>query len=212
LTVTDTGTGMTEETRKRLFEPFFTTKEVGKGTGLGLSTVFGIVSQNGGAIRVTSAFGEGTELKIFLPRVARQGQVQPSLPPVPLGSAIAHVVLVDGDDGVRQITARMLRDEGHTVTESSNLDNALEVLALSDPRVDVVLTDIGLAGANFPAELVRGDIRILLMTGGGPIVMRSEQLPEDAMLLAKPFSRLQLLRKVQDVLQGGEGASDAAKR
>ena len=213
LTVTDTGAGMTEETRKRLFEPFFTTKEAGKGTGLGLSTVHGIVSQNGGAIRVTSALGEGTELKIFLRRVARKSQVEPSLPPEPVGSAIAHVLLVDGDDAVRQVTARMLRSEGHTVTQSSNLHNVLELLALSDPRVDVVLADIGLTGANLPAELARGDARILLMTGGDPTVMLSKQfMPEDAMLLAKPFSRMQLLRKVQDVLQRSERGSDTGKQ
>ncbi len=207
LTVTDTGTGMAEETRRHLFEPFFTTKDAGKGTGLGLSTVYGIVRQSGGVVRVTSALGKGTELKIFLPRGAHRDPVQPSLPPERFRAATAHVLLVDSDDAVRQTTARMLRSEGHTVTESSNLADAHAALARSESRIHLVLADIGLAGADFPAALLRNrsDLRVLLMTGGAPTTTPSKQVvPEDTMLLEKPFSRSQLLGKLQDVLQGGE--------
>ena len=211
LTVTDTGTGMSEETRKRLFEPFFTTKEVGKGTGLGLSTVYGIVHQNGGVIRVNSEPGQGTEFRILLPRAVRDGRAQFSVPPEVAEVAIGNVLLIEGDDAVRQIIARMLRSVGHTVIEASNLSDARHTLS-EQGRVDLVLTGIGLAGAEFADELsaAQSGVRILFMTGGGPIVKRpNEGLLDDRTLLAKPFSRAQLLEKVQQALRSGEGSSEA---
>ncbi|HEY5374690.1 MAG TPA: ATP-binding protein, partial [Polyangiaceae bacterium] len=213
LSVTDTGTGMSEETRERLFEPFFTTKEVGKGTGLGLSTVYGIVRQSGGAIRVNSAPGRGTEFRILLPRVLPDGRAQPSVPPEVVEAAIGNVLLIEADDAVRQITARMLRSDGHTVVEVSNLSDAQRALA-QPPRVDLVLTDIGLPGAQLSDELsaARSGVRVLFMTGGGSIAKpMNEAVRDERTLLAKPFSRLQLLEKVQEALQSGEGGSDATK-
>jgi PAS domain S-box-containing protein len=214
LSVTDTGTGMSEETRKRLFEPFYTTKEVGKGTGLGLSTVYGIVHQSGGVIQVNSALGRGTEFRILLPRAVADGRTQPSVPPEVVEVAIGNVLLIEGDDAVRQITARMLRSVGHTVVEASNLSAARRALS-GQGRVDLVLADIGLAGAEFADELSAAwsGVRILFMTGGGPIATRvKEALQDDRTLLAKPFSRPQLLEKVQQALRSGEGSSDAAKQ
>jgi two-component system cell cycle sensor histidine kinase/response regulator CckA len=213
LSVTDTGIGMSEETRKRLFEPFFTTKEVGKGTGLGLSTVYGIVRQNGGVIRVNSAPGLGTEFRILLPRAVRDGRTHPSVPPEVAELMTGTVLLVEGDGAVRQITARMLRSEGHTVIEASNLNDARRALSQQE-RVDLVLSDIGLAGVDFADELsaARSGVHILFMTGGGPIVARmKEAVHDDRTLLAKPFSRSQLLEKVQQALRSGEGSSDAVK-
>ncbi|HEY1536861.1 MAG TPA: ATP-binding protein, partial [Polyangiaceae bacterium] len=214
LSVTDTGTGMSEETRKRLFEPFFTTKEVGKGTGLGLSTVYGIVHQNGGVIQVNSAPGRGTEFRILLPRAVSDGRTQPSVPPDVAEVAIGNVLLIEGDSAVRQITARMLRSVGHTVVEVWNLSDARRVLS-EQGQVDLVLADIGLAGADFVDGLsaARTGARVLFMTGGGPILKRSkEEVHDDRTLLAKPFSRSQLLAKVQQALRSGEGSSDAAKQ
>ncbi len=219
LTVTDTGTGMSEETRTRLFEPFFTTKEVGKGTGLGLSTVYGIVRQSGGFIRVNSAPGQGTEFRILLPRTTRNGRTLPSVPP-PEGVSVVlgNVLLIDGNEAVRKITARMLRSEGHGVIESSNLIDARLTLA-EDERIDLVLTDLGLAGAAFANEVaaIRNDVRVLYMTGGGPVLKgespsASYSAPtpsDDSALLSKPFSRSQLLEKVQEVLQRDEREPDA---
>ncbi len=213
LSVTDTGTGMSEETRKRLFEPFYTTKEVGKGTGLGLSTVYGIVRQSGGAIRVNSAPGRGTEFRILLPRVVPDGRTQPSVPPVVVEAAIGVVLLIEADDAVRQITARMLRSDGHTVVEASNLNDSRCALTQA-ARVDLVVTDIGLSGAELSDELsaARSGARVLFMTGGGSIAKpRNDAVRDERTLLAKPFSRAQLLEKVQQALRSGEGASDAAK-
>ncbi|MEP7051405.1 MAG: PAS domain-containing protein [Pseudomonadota bacterium] len=213
LTVTDTGTGMSEETRKRLFEPFFTTKEVGKGTGLGLSTVYGIVRQSRGFIGVNSAPGQGTEFRILLPRATHNDRTKPSVPaPGGARATLGNVLLIDSDEAVRKITARMLRSEGHRVVESSNLNDARRALAGHEP-VDLVLTDLGLVGPAFAEEVsvMRRDARVLFMTGGGPAMkeLADRGYPVlapglDSALLSKPFSRAQLLQKVQELLRGGE--------
>ena len=209
LTVVDTGTGMSEETRLRLFEPFFTTKEAGKGTGLGLSTVYGIVRQSGGHIQVDSAPGQGTEFRVLLPRAEVSGRSLASVPPESGGRVIGNVLLIDGDDAVRQITARMLRSKGHLVREASNLVDAAKLLAESS-EVDLVLTDIGLVGAGLENELsaLGKDVGVLLMTGGGPLVKGTQRaLTNGSTLLAKPFSRQQLFEKVEEALLGTQKAS-----
>jgi two-component system, cell cycle sensor histidine kinase and response regulator CckA len=214
LTVVDTGTGMSEETRQRLFEPFFTTKGLGKGTGLGLSTVYGIVRQSRGHIHVHSAPGQGTEFRVLLPRAVLSDRTLPSVPPAAVGTVIGNILLIDGNDAVRQITARMLRSKGHLVTEASNLAEAGKLLV--DHRdVELVLTDIGLTGVDFKSEIsaLGRDVRVLLMTGGGPPVSgMQKELTRDSTLLAKPFSRHQLLEKVEEALLGTQKDSHAGKQ
>ena len=202
LTVIDSGGGMSDETRKRIFEPFFTTKEVGKGTGLGLSTVYGIVRQSGGYIRVRSALSEGTEFRVLLPRSGHHAQTQ-SAPPKSLETLVATILLVEPDDSVRHIAARILRSEGHSVLEAFDLNEARRVLANRSSSVGLVLTDIGLAGSEFVAEVVSAgaNIRLIFMTGGGPALRRQQDsMVEGSDFLAKPFSRTQLLEKVQEAL------------
>jgi two-component system cell cycle sensor histidine kinase/response regulator CckA len=207
LTLTDTGSGMSDETRKRIFEPFFTTKEVGKGTGLGLSTVYGIVRQSGGYVRVLSAPDEGTEFRILLPRSTRHGQILSSLPPKIQDTISARILVVENDDSVRQIAARMLRSEGHSVLDASNLADARVFLADRASRIEVLLIDVGMAKQTFQAEIAAAlpDIRVLLMTGGGSTLSHSGAPIAEPALLAKPFSRAQLLEKVQAVLARGPG-------
>ncbi|MEO7036750.1 MAG: PAS domain-containing protein [Polyangiaceae bacterium] len=218
LTVTDTGSGMSEETRKRLFEPFFTTKELGKGTGLGLSTVYGIVRQSGGFIRVNSAPGQGTEFRILLPGNTGSGRTLPSVPPAAGARAVlGNVLLIDSNEAVRTITARMLRSEGHIVIEAATLTDARARLAENE-HIDLVLTDLGLAGAAFSLEVsaVSSELRVLYMTGGGPVMKESPSsgysalpLSDENGLLAKPFSRSQLLKKVQELLRERDREPDA---
>ncbi|HYQ01515.1 MAG TPA: response regulator [Polyangiaceae bacterium] len=213
LTVVDTGTGMSEETRSRIFEPFFTTKDASKGTGLGLSTVYGIVRQSGGVIQVDSAPGQGTEFRVLLPRAVRSGDNRPSVLPESGGSVLGNILLIDSDDAVRKITARMLRSKGHTVVEASNLVDARELLADSH-YVDLVLTDIGMTGPEFARELsvLPEDVRVLLMTGGGPLVKDAPtSLSDESTLLAKPFSRQQLHEKVEEALLGTQKVSNAGQ-
>jgi CheY-like chemotaxis protein len=204
LTVTDTGYGMSEETRKRVFEPFFTTKELGKGTGLGLSTVYGIIRQSGGYIRVVSALGEGTQFRILLPPSVRHDRLLSSLPPRTNEPAGARVLLVERDDSVRQIASRILRSEGYWVSEASGLDEARRALSSGTSPSDVLLIDIGTANPAFQQEIATAlpNLRLVLMTGGGPAAERQEASPlVEAALLAKPFSRMQLLETVRAVLQ-----------
>ncbi|HKO53722.1 MAG TPA: PAS domain-containing protein [Polyangiaceae bacterium] len=214
LTVIDTGTGMSEETRRRLFEPFFTTKALGKGTGLGLSTVYGIVRQNGGHIHVHSAPGQGTEFRVLLPRAALSDRPQSNAPPPEVvGSVSGKILLVDGDDAVRQITARMLRTKGHVVSEASNLVDAGKRTS-EIGAVDLVLIDIAQTGAKFPSELsaLGKDIRVVLMTGGGALVRGTESaLNQDSIWLPKPFSRQQLLEKVEEALLGTQKVPNAGE-
>ncbi len=203
LTVTDTGDGMSEETRTRIFEPFFTTKEVGQGTGLGLSTVYGIVRQSGGYIHVQSAPGEGTEFKILLPRSTHRTRAHSSLPPPKYGAAGARILLVESDDSVRQIAARILRSEKHSVLEASGQAEARVFLFDKATRIDVLLIDVGMAEQAFREEILaaRPSVKLVVMTGGGAITVRQHGLASaEAALLAKPFSRAQLLERVQDVL------------
>ena len=208
LTVTDSGTGMSEETRSRLFEPFFTTKEVGKGTGLGLSTVYGIVSQNHGVISVNSAPGQGTEFRISLRRAPNGERKVPSVQPGPSSVVAATVLLIDGDDAVRQITARMLRAEGHTVHEAAHVSDVRSVAAQAVGDFDVVLSDVIVRIADLPERF--GKARVLLMTGGGPLPRDAEDsLCDDGAFLSKPFSRQQLLEKVREILGPGERKTDA---
>jgi len=212
LSVTDSGTGMTEETRKRLFEPFFTTKGVGKGTGLGLSTVYGIVRQTGGCVRVSSELGRGTEFRVLLPRAVLGGKSQISVIPEGTGRALGTILLIDGDDAVRQITARMLRSDGHSLVETASLSEARSAL-LSGSPIDLVVSDIGPNSAQFVTEVAASgrNIRFLFMTGGGPggKSILQETPPDSSSLLAKPFSRQQLLEKVQEALLKGAEVSDA---
>jgi two-component system cell cycle sensor histidine kinase/response regulator CckA len=207
LTVTDTGIGMSDETRTHIFEPFFTTKEVGKGTGLGLSTVYGIVRQSGGHIRVFSAPGEGTEFRILLPLSRGRGQTSSSLPPRSHDTIKARILLVERDETVRQIAMRMLRSEGHTVLDAFGLSDARVFLSDRSAPINVALIDAGMADLAFQEEVLAAqpNMRLVLMTGGGSATPHRTTPVAEAALLAKPFSRVRLLEKVQAVLASGRG-------
>jgi nitrogen-specific signal transduction histidine kinase len=198
LTVTDTGTGMSEETRKRIFEPFFTTKELGKGTGLGLSTVYGIVRQSSGLIQVLSAPGQGSEFRVLWPRSARHSTSPPSVPPRAGDVEKVSILLFEPDDSVRKIAARILRSQGHAVLEAAELAQALAAVADTREPLDVLLLEIGQAKPALREALVasRPSIREVLLTGGSSAAHDEDRPPAEATLLVKPFSRAQLLEKI----------------
>ncbi|MBL6459614.1 response regulator, partial [Belnapia sp. T6] len=143
ISVTDTGTGMPPGVLERVFEPFFTTKPQGQGTGLGLSQVYGFVRQSGGLVRIESAPGRGTTVRLFLPLHDRAAAAeQRSAPPPPQPVSRGTVLLVDDEDAVRSPAADRLRELGYRVLEARDGPEALQMLATSRP--DLLVTDVGL--------------------------------------------------------------------
>ena len=209
LLVSDTGSGMTPETRARAFDPFYTTKEIGKGTGLGLSMVYTIVKHAGGYIDLETKRGAGTTLRIYLPRV-----VSPSVTPLEGTPAVRPkqssetVLLVEDEDMVRKVVRRTLVAQGYKVIEAVNGKEAL-ALALQDPaRVSLVLTDVMMPQMGGP-ELARRlwsklpDLKVIFLSGYAPDTMSPDSaVPPGAILIEKPFAIEKLVTKVREVLDG----------
>ena len=149
VSVTDTGTGMTKEVLAKAFEPFYTTKDIGKGSGLGLSQVLGFAKQSGGGMRIESRVGEGTSVKIYLPRAMRSDVTLPSESiGAPKRSAKGAVILlVDDDSAVREVTASILRDLGHVVIEVGSGGGALDLLD-RNAQIELVILDFAMPGMN----------------------------------------------------------------
>jgi CheY-like chemotaxis protein len=156
IAVGDTGTGMPAEVLAKCFEPFFTTKDIGKGSRLGLSQVLGFAQQSGGGVRVDTRVGQGTVVRVYLPRADAQSQPQPggevSAPSADTAGA-RKILLVDDDPAVREITSSMLQEFGHDVLEAGSGGHALELLD-HQPRIDFMLIDFAMPGMN-GAELAR---------------------------------------------------------
>jgi PAS domain S-box-containing protein len=215
LAVSDTGTGMTGEVRSHLFEPFFTTKAEGKGTGLGLATVYGIVKQAGGDVRVDSEPGRGSRFEVLLPAAP---------PEIALGEAVAAsdqvlagtetVLLVEDESRVRAAEAQMLRRAGYTVLEAADGDTALG-MAAGDTRFDVLVTDLvmpRLGGAALAAKLrkLRGPIPVVFVSGYGGEVLAGDDLGDaTAAVLQKPFTAAALTRAIRERLAAGPRAPAA---
>jgi signal transduction histidine kinase/CheY-like chemotaxis protein len=207
LAVSDTGIGMSEETRSKMFEPFFTTKEAGKGTGLGLATCYGIVKQAGGHIGVYSEVGVGTTMKVYLPKVARNGSsISTVHEKIKRGSET--ILLVEDDKAVRGITRRMLLSQGYTVLEASDGAEALELLGSNSARVDLLLTDVVLPGMGGrevaeKARAMRPDIKVLFVSGyTDDVILQNQLLEHDVSLLQKPFTPQALARKLRESIDG----------
>ncbi|MFO0606202.1 MAG: PAS domain S-box protein [Polyangiales bacterium] len=205
LSIADTGCGMPPEVRDRVFEPFFTTKELGKGTGLGLSTVYGIVKQSGGDIRVESEPGRGTTFEVYLPRVdAPAVDVRPRpVTAMPTGSEA--VLIVEDEDTVRRLAERVLRKAGYDVLAAANGGEAL-LLSEKHGPVDLLLTDVvmpHMSGRELADRLARASpgLGVLYMSGyTDDAIVHHGVLEPGARLLAKPFSAAELTRKVREAL------------
>jgi CheY-like chemotaxis protein len=207
LAMSDTGTGMDEQTRARIFEPFFTTKERGKGTGLGLATVYGIVKQAGGFIWVYSEPGRGTSFKVYLPRVdapvepvaARPGTTEPRR-----GSET--VLVVEDAASVRLVTRQVLERYGYAVLEAPDGETALRLAAKHHGPIRLLLTDIvmpGLSGQQLAGQLahLRPEMKVLYVSGyGDRAVVQHGILASEVAYLQKPFTPETLARRVRDVL------------
>jgi two-component system cell cycle sensor histidine kinase/response regulator CckA len=211
LAVADTGCGMPPEVKARAFEPFFTTKEPGRGTGLGLSTVYGIVKQSGGYIWVDTEEGKGTSVRIYLPRV-RVGQraasesrrLQPGT--TPRGSET--LLLVEDEEGVRDLIREWLAGHGYEVLTAGNGVEALEVSSGFDGRIDLLLSDVVMPQMGGPAlakrlTTLRPETRVIYLSGYADEALGDRQILENgAAFLQKPFALESLVRKVREVLDG----------
>jgi len=215
LTVSDTGVGMTEETKTHLFEPFFTTKEKGKGTGLGLSTCYGIIRQHGGFISISSELGHGTNVQVYLPR-AESGstpQHQPSeTGQLPRGKET--ILLVEDEPAVRELVARVLRNQGYTLLQAANGDEGLRVARQHGPqKIHLLLTDVvmPLMGGTELAQRMRAlnpQAKVLFTSGYTDDTLLHHGVPESGMeFLQKPFTPSALARKVRAVLDSPRTAN-----
>jgi len=206
LSVADTGTGMDAATQSRLFEPFFTTKPKGRGTGLGLATVYGIVKQSGGHVRVSSQVGQGSRFDVFLPAHDAER---------PAGEASQHgpdtcrsetILLVEDDDLVRTLIEKVLRQHGYLVRAHSSPERALDCVG-RDPRIDLLIADMVLPGMDGPALGVEIRNRhptcpVLFISGHADSGVVGQGIADHHMrFLGKPFTTALLLQTVRDVLK-----------
>jgi PAS domain S-box-containing protein len=207
LTVTDTGTGMTPEVQARLFEPFFTTKEVGKGTGLGMATVYGIVTRSGGSVGVYSEIGKGTSFKVYFPRAEAADMVVEAPPPVaPVRTGTQTVLVVEDEEGLRELAKRLLQRQGYTVLLAANADEAVRLFE-AHQSIDVLLTDVVMPGASGPEltkRLVvqRPALRVIYMSGyTEDAIVQHGVLKPGIAFLNKPFNSETLGAKIREVLE-----------
>lgn len=207
LSVSDTGSGMSQETAKQIFQPFFTTKEKGKGTGLGLSMVYAIVKNHRGFIDCSTEAGEGTTFKIYFPVVSSdlaQSDIARSEGEEGILAGDETILLVDDEADILEVDKRMLQQYGYTVTTARNGEEA--VYKYSNSPIDLVILDVGMpgmGGIKCLQELLSVDqkAKVLISTGYSLNGRVSEALELGAKSsLAKPYSIKELLRTVRDVL------------
>jgi PAS domain S-box-containing protein len=211
IAVSDTGTGMTPEVVEKAFEPFFTTKEVGQGTGLGLSQVYGFVKQSGGHVRIYSEPGEGTTIKLYLPRLVGADDVVEAADDAaaaPAGARHETILVVEDDDDVRHYSVEQLRDLGYDVLEAPDGSSALEMIE-RHPEILLLFTDVALPGGlngrqlADAAQLKRPELKVLFTTGyARNAIVHHGALDPDVELIGKPFTYVNLAAKIRQVLGG----------
>jgi two-component system, cell cycle sensor histidine kinase and response regulator CckA len=206
ISVADRGRGMDEETLAHAFEPFYTGKEPGRGSGLGLAMVYGIAKQNEGYVHIESRPGEGTTVRVYLPRV---GPAETA----PEGGAGGEgrrprsdtILVVEDEWSVRSLLQTILRGAGYAVLEAASGEEAVRVAARSLPDVDLLLTDVsmpGMTGRELAHRLrgERADLRVLFMSGYSFDSVLGAEGAAPADFLPKPFTPDQLLAKVEAIL------------
>jgi CheY-like chemotaxis protein len=207
LSVSDTGSGMDQETQKQIFEPFFTTKETGKGTGLGLSTVYGIVKQSGGNIWVYSEVGKGTAFKIYFPQAEGDAETQSEVAQAALLPLGTETILVAEDENmVRALTSENLRLCGYQVLEAVSGEDALRLSREHDGEIDLLLTDVvmpRMSGRELAQRVTaeRPGLPVLYVSGfTDDAIVHHGVLETGTEFLEKPFTLNALAQKVRHVL------------
>jgi PAS domain S-box-containing protein len=204
--ISDNGAGMTDEIRDRAFEPFFTTKPRGEGSGLGLATVYGIVLQSGGFTKIYTDFGVGTTITVLLPSAVEDGIVHrdESVSRSPVGTET--ILVVDDEEGLREVTRRILTKRGYTVLLATSGEEAIKIAASEPGPIDLLLTDVIMPKMQGPTvakevKKIRPDIKILFMSGHAqPVLEAEEVLGTKFQLVEKPFDQRLLLDHVRRAL------------
>jgi PAS domain S-box-containing protein len=206
LTVTDTGTGMDEDTVAHIFEPFFTTKEIGKGTGLGLATVYGIVKQSDGHIEVNSLPGS-TTFRIYLPRAEEADLLKRHSGSANFSSKGDETILVaEDEEGVRSLVCLILQSSGYAVLEARNGRQALSLAQMHQGTIHLLITDIvmpTISGRELSNKirLIRPGIKVLYLSGYSEDVLADQnEVEPDSTFLQKPFTPVALTGKVREIL------------
>ncbi|MGN6154577.1 MAG: PAS domain S-box protein [Sphingomicrobium sp.] len=208
--VSDTGEGMTKEVIEKAFDPFFTTKPIGKGTGLGLSMIYGFARQSNGQVRIYSEVGQGTTVKIYIPRhlgPADVPEVHPRTADLPKSQDGETVLVVDDEPTVRMLVGDTLAELGYRGIEAADADSALKVLE-SDVNIDLLITDVGLPGGTNGKELAdaarksRPKLKILFITGYAENAAISNGHLEPGMhVLSKPFPMDKLASRIRSIIE-----------
>lgn len=209
LSVSDSGSGMSQEVVARAFDPFFTTKPLGKGTGLGLSMIYGFVTQSGGQVGIDSAPGKGTTVSMLLPCCEAEPDRADAIPAAGVdmqAPAGETVLLVDDEDVIRELLSEMLTSSGYKVLEASDGTQALVLLDQAD-QVDMMVTDIGLSGGLSGTQLAQiarrhyPGLKTLFITGyAEDAAVRSGELPPHTRVLTKPFPLEEFSRLLRQML------------
>ena len=209
--VSDTGSGMDEDTQSHLFEPFFTTKSSGKGTGLGLSTVFGVVKQSGGSVQVYSEQGRGTTVKVYLPRIDQPLAVEAAGESKVMTAGTETILLVEDDDMVRTLIRETLERAGYKIKDTADPVEALRISAAYRETVHLLITDVVMpkvSGTELAGRLLkrRPDLKVLYISGyTDNAVINSGLLQAEVAFLQKPFTPANLINKVREVLESNNG-------
>jgi CheY-like chemotaxis protein len=217
ISLTDTGSGMPKDIVEKATEPFFTTKPAGQGTGLGLSQVYGFVKQSGGHLRIYSEPGEGTTVKIYLPRCVASVQ---ELPPPTIDPRLQEgsgetILVVEDDADVRDYVVETLRGVGYRVLEAVDAEAALAVLA-TNTQIQLMLTDVVMPGMNGRAlaDSVRRShpgVKTLFMTGySRNAIVHQGRLDPGVALIQKPFSQASLAFRIRTILDSQPASGESA--
>jgi signal transduction histidine kinase/CheY-like chemotaxis protein len=220
ISVSDTGSGMTRDVAQKAFEPFFTTKDAGKGSGLGLSQVYGFIRQSNGHAKIYSERGQGTTIKLYLPRLAAEAQGPEGAPepPAPAEAPSKHTILVvEDEEDVRAHAVSLLSELGYSIVEAADAPEALRTLDVRRD-VDLLFTDVGLPGGVNGRQLAdearrrRPELLVLFTTGyARNAIVHQGRLDPGVQLITKPFTFAALAAKVHAMFRPDDGAAPVAR-